>query len=61
MLSGLETENGHIRINTSAETNIPGVFAAGDCTGTPYQISKAAGQGQIAALSAAGYIERMKL
>jgi len=58
LLFGLEMESGHIRAGLSAETNIPGVFAAGDCSGTPYQIAKAAGQGQIAALSAAVYLER---
>ena len=56
MLAGLEIENGHIRAGLSAETNIPGVFAAGDCSGMPYQIAKAVGQGQIAALSAAEYL-----
>jgi len=60
MLTGLETENGHIRAGQSAETNIPGVFAAGDCVGTPYQISKAAGQGQIAALSASDFIMNLE-
>lgn len=34
------------------ETNIPGLFACGDITGTPYQYIKAAGQGNVAALSA---------
>ena len=33
------------------------VYAAGDCTGKPYQIAKAVGDGNIAALSAAQYIE----
>ncbi len=33
-------------------TNIPGVFAAGDVTGAPYQVAKAAGEGNIAGLSA---------
>ena len=61
MLAGLEIENGHIRAGLSAETNIPGVFAAGDCTGMPYQIAKAAGQGQIAALSAAEYLAALNV
>jgi len=56
MLSNLETEKGHIRAGPSGETNIPGVFAAGDCVGTPYQISKAIGQGQVAAMSAIEHI-----
>jgi len=55
MLANLETEKGHIRAGYSGETNIPGVFAAGDCVGAPYQISKAVGQGQIAAMSAMEY------
>jgi len=58
LLGGLETESGHIRAGDSAETNVPGAFAAGDCVGKPYQIAKAAGQGQIAALSASEYIKR---
>jgi len=56
MLAGLETENGHIRTGPLAQTNIPGVFAAGDCAGAPYQIAKATGQGLVAALSASEYI-----
>ena len=60
LLPALEIENGHIFINRDGETSIPGVFAAGDCTGTPYQIAKAVGQGQIAALSAARYVSSGK-
>ena len=56
LLAGLEVEGGHIRTGVSAETNIPGVFAAGDCTGKPYQIAKAVGQGQVAALSASAFV-----
>lgn len=52
LISGIETLDGHIKIGASCETNIPGVFAAGDCTGKPYQVAKAVGQGQIAVLSA---------
>ena len=37
-------------------TGIPGVFAAGDCTGAPLQIAPALGEGLIAALSADKYI-----
>ena len=35
-----------------------GVFAAGDCTGKPYQLAKAAGEGNVAALSACEYIDK---
>ena len=39
-------------------TSVPGVFAAGDCTGAPYQVAKAAGEGNIAGLSACKYVEQ---
>ncbi|MDD4413063.1 MAG: hypothetical protein PHR14_00715 [Oscillospiraceae bacterium] len=42
------------------ETNIPGLYAAGDCTGSPLQISKAVGEGLIAAQKAAKYIDTTK-
>jgi thioredoxin reductase (NADPH) len=41
-------------------TNIPGLFAAGDITGTPYQYIKAAGEGNVAALSAVSYLNSLK-
>ena len=40
-------------------TNIRGVFAAGDCTGKPLQISKAVGEGLVAAQVAVHYIDKM--
>lgn len=40
------------------KTNISGCFAAGDCTGKPYQYIKSAGEGQIAALSAVSYLDK---
>lgn len=52
LLPGLATEQGHIAVDRSAATNLPGVFAAGDCTGRPYQYVKAAGEGNVAAHSA---------
>ena len=60
LLPGLELENGHIKVGPDMSTNIPGVFAAGDCTGAPYQVAKAAGEGNIAALSASKYIENKR-
>ena len=46
---GLELEGGYIKVDGRMATNLPGVFAAGDCTGQPLQLAKAVGQGQIAA------------
>ncbi len=58
LLDGLHIENGFIRVDFTQATNLPGVFAAGDCTGRPWQISRAVGQGQVAALSAAHYLDQ---
>lgn len=49
LFSGLETDGAHIVVDKNQETNYKGCFAAGDCTGRPYQIAKAVGEGNIAA------------
>jgi thioredoxin reductase (NADPH) len=54
------TMNGNfIQVDGHMGTNIAGVFAAGDCTGTPWQISRACGQGQEAVLSAVSYVDKL--
>ena len=58
LVPGLETEGPHVAVNRSMETNLPGVFACGDLTGTPYQYVKAAGEGNVAAISAAAFVDR---
>lgn len=60
LVPGLNVSNKGIVIDRSGATNVPGVFAAGDCTGAPYQLSKAAGEGQVAALSAVKYLDEQK-
>jgi len=60
LVPGLETEGAHVRVNRRMETNLPGFYACGDLTGTPYQYIKAAGEGNIAALSAVGYLDQKK-
>lgn len=57
LIEGLIMENGFVVTDTAQATNIPGLFAAGDCTGKPWQISRAIGQGQVAALTAVHYLE----
>ncbi len=54
---GLEYRNGGIVTDRHMATAVPGVFAAGDCTGKPYQLAKAVGEGNIAALSACEYVD----
>lgn len=49
LLAGLQMDGPHIAVNRQQETNYPGCFAAGDCTGRPYQIAKAVGEGNVAA------------
>ena len=56
LVPGIATQNGHVIVNRKMETNIPGLFAAGDITGTPYQYMKAAGEGNVAAISAAAWL-----
>jgi len=52
---------GQIKVNANCETNIPGLYAAGDVTDVPFkQIIIAAGQGTIALLSAISYLNRQK-
>ena len=58
LLFGLQTDGKSILVNRSMEPNLPGVYAAGDCTGAPYQIAKAVGEGLVAARSAAAEIDR---
>ena len=55
----LDMDHGYIRVNADMETNIPGVFAAGDVTTKKYrQITTAMGDGTIAALQAGAYLRR---
>jgi alkyl hydroperoxide reductase subunit AhpF len=52
-----KNELGEIKVNRRNETNIPGIFAAGDVTDVPEkQVIIAAGEGSKALLSAFGYL-----
>lgn len=57
LLDGLSVQDTGIAVDRNMRTNIPGVFAAGDCTGKPLQVAKAVGEGNVAAISAAEYIQ----
>ncbi|MBI2626979.1 MAG: FAD-dependent oxidoreductase [Parcubacteria group bacterium] len=53
---------GEIKVNANCETNIPGLYAAGDVTDVPFkQIVIAAGQGCIATLSAVQYLNKFSI
>ncbi len=56
LVPGIEEEENHIKVNRKMETNMQGLFAAGDCTGKPYQYTKAVGEGNVAAHSVVEYL-----
>ena len=57
----LLNEAGQVIINERTQTNIEGVFAAGDCTNTLYrQAVVAAGSGAKAGIEAAAYVNLLK-
>jgi thioredoxin reductase (NADPH) len=60
LIAGLDMEDAAIKVNHKLETNMSGLFAAGDCTGQPYQLIKAAGEGGTAALQAIKYLDGLK-
>lgn len=60
IINDLDIEDGYIKVNKNMETNIEGLYACGDCTGEPLQISKATGEGLVAAQNAAKYIDNLK-
>ncbi len=60
LVPGLALDGNHVAVDRSMKTNIDGLFACGDITGTPYQYIKAAGEGNVAALSAVSYLQQLK-
>jgi thioredoxin reductase (NADPH) len=49
-----------IETNKKQETNVPGVYAAGDICGPPWQVAKAVGEGCVAGLEAASYAKKLR-
>lgn len=60
LVPGLQLDGNHIDVDRKMSTNLKGCFAAGDIVGTPYQYIKAAGEGNIAALSAVSYLDEQR-
>jgi len=48
----------YITTDEGQSTNVPGIFAAGDITGMPFQLAKAVGQGCVAGISAADFVKQ---
>ncbi len=57
---GVVTERNRIVVNEKMETNIPGIYAAGDCTMGFQQIAKAVGDGCVAGMNMSQYIRSLK-
>lgn len=60
LLNGLAMKEGHVEVDREMKTNMKGVFAAGDCTGRPYQLAKAMGEGNIAMHSIFTYLNEKR-
>jgi thioredoxin reductase (NADPH) len=54
----LDDEMKHIQTDKKQATNIPGIYAAGDICGPPWQLAKAVGEGCVAGIEAAAYAKR---
>lgn len=49
-----------IAVNKKQETNLPGIYAAGDICGPPWQVAKSVGEGCVAGMEAAAYARKLK-
>lgn len=58
LIEGLDLDGNFIKVDRHMETNIEGLYAAGDITGKPLQLSKAVSEGLIAAQHAAVQIDK---
>ncbi len=57
---GLNIQQNNIIVDNQMQTNMPGIFACGDCTGGLMQISKAVYEGTKAGLSVIDYLRKIK-
>ncbi|MDR1734995.1 MAG: FAD-dependent oxidoreductase [Oscillospiraceae bacterium] len=55
---GAETQGSAVKVDEKHETNLPGLYAAGDCTGGFAQVHFAAAEGTAAALAMIAYIRK---
>lgn len=58
LYAALKVTDGAVDVDRAMATNVRGIFAAGDCTGRPYQYAKAAGEGNVAAHSVNAYLNK---
>jgi thioredoxin reductase (NADPH) len=55
----LDDQMKYVQTNKKMETNVAGVFAAGDICGPPWQMAKAVGEGCVAGIGAANYARKL--
>lgn len=58
---GVQTEGHRIVVDADMRTSIPGLFAAGDCTGGMLQIAKAVHEGAVAGMAAVMHVREPAL
>lgn len=56
---GAIMDGGNIQVDRNYQTNVPGLFAAGDCIGGVLQIAKAVSDGALAGLNICEYIKAL--
>ncbi|MEI6579874.1 MAG: NAD(P)/FAD-dependent oxidoreductase [Eubacteriales bacterium] len=56
---GVIMEDGNVKVDSDGMTNLPGIFAAGDCTGGLNQMSTAVGEGAVAGQRAAEFVKKL--
>ena len=54
----LDAEMKYIAVDRRQATNLPGIYAAGDICGPPWQMAKAVGEGCVAGIEAATYAKK---
>lgn len=55
---GVLLDDGKVAVGAQMETNVPGIYAAGDCTGGLLQVAKAVYEGAVAGLAAVRYLRQ---
>ncbi len=58
LVHGLKSDGASVIVDRQGRTNLDGVFAAGDCTGRPYQYAKAVGEGNVCAYSVNAFLNK---
>jgi thioredoxin reductase (NADPH) len=61
LMLGLEIDGKAIKVDCGQQTNLPGLFAIGDCTGGIMQVAVVVGEGAKAGIAAASYVRERKL